>query len=447
MEPEHVEDKTELRHAQPSPHSIMNTPSESEKKLQLGMAALKAGEKDKARALFMAVIDNDENNEQAWLWLSGAVDNDEDKQVCLENVLTLNPNNQAARRGLDKLTHSSPPNQQTIRREITPPNLAGAILYPERHTQEWEWHDPTPDRQVIGTPEVVQESSYNDLWERDNEICAFCAQELTGDELKCPRCEQQLVVKTYRYPQPDMNLNILWIMLVGISQLYMLQAIYNYLVTRSILTILLPAFLMIVFLGLTAGVYTRKYWAYLSAIVLLITILFITVIGMLIPAELTQNAMVQVTPVIDNVVNPAINLLGTALRGFQTLAIFIAVFIAVLKAGPDFERVETRRIAKLKKGLKSASSYHGAAQRAAKRGEWATAVLHWQRAAAKAPANRQFQRQLGIAYARLGFYQRSADVLQSALRLTPDPEQQAQINRLLTTVQKHLGNEQTNDQQ
>jgi tetratricopeptide (TPR) repeat protein len=148
--------------------------------------------------------------------------------------------------------------------------------------------------------------------------------------------------------------------------------------------------------------------------------------------------MIRVSPIVDNVVNPALRLVGIALRGFQFLVIVVALMVAVLKAGPDFDRVETRRVAKLKKGLQFPASYHGEAQRAAKRGEWATAVLHWQRAAANAPANRQFQRQLGIAYARLGFYERSADVLQSALRITPDPEQQAQINRLLTTVQKHL---------
>ena len=133
--------------------------------------------------------------------------------------------------------------------------------------------------------------------------------------------------------------------------------------------------------------------------------------------------------------------MGSALQGFQLLAIVVALVVAVFKAGPDFERVETRHVATLKKGLQSPGGYHAVAQRAAKRGEWATAVLHWQRAAAKEPGNRQFQRQLGIAYARLGFYQRSADVLQSALRITPDPEQQTQINRLLTTVQKHLNTE------
>ena len=418
----------------------MTTP-DTEDYLKQGIAALKSGQREKAQELLITAVEYDEENEQAWLWLSGAVETDEDKRICLENVLTLNPKNQAAKRGLDNLNMQISPQQQTIRRKITPPNLAGAILYPERHTQAWEWHDPTPDRQLVKNLEFAQESSYNDIWEKDDEICAFCAQVLAGDEQKCPRCGQKLITKTYRYEEPSANLHILWIMLVAIGQLYLLQAIYDIVVTQSILIVILPIFMMVVFFILTAGVYFRQYWAYISAIILLITILVANIIGMFIPAELSQAAMVRITSIIDEVVNPAINLIGTALRGFQLIAVVIALVIAVFKAGPDFDRQETRRNAKLKKGLQTPSSYHGAAQRAAKRGEWATAVLHWQRATAKAPANRQFQRQLGIAYARLGFYQRSADVLQSALRITPDPEQQAQINRLLTTVQKHLDTE------
>jgi len=416
----------------------MMTTSEAEESLKLGIAAMKTGQRDKARDLLMEAIEHDEENEQAWLWLSGAVDTDEDKRVCLENVLSLNPENQAAQKGLVKLGNPATPSRQTVRREITPPNLAGAILYPERHNQVWEWHDPTPDRQVIINPEVVQESSYKDIWERDDEICAFCAKELVGDENICPRCGQKLVTQTFRYPKPDINLHILWIMLVAIGQLYLLQAIYDIVVTGSIITAVLPFILMTLFLVLAAGVYLRQYWAYISAIVLLIAILSINIVGLFIPAELTQAALIRIAPVVEGFANPAINLVGTTLRGFQMITLIIALVVAVLKAGPDFEREETRRIAKLEKGLQTPGSYHGVAQRAAKRGEWATAVLHWQRAAAKAPANRQFQRQLGIAYARLGFYKRSADVLKSALRITPDSEQQAQINRLLSTVQKHL---------
>ena len=203
---------------------MMNT-SEAEDRLYLGIEAMKTGHRDKVRELLIEIVGQDEENEQAWLWLSSAVDTDEDKRVCFENILTLNPKNQVAQKGLAKLGDSTTPSRQTVHREITPPNLAGAILYPERHNQEWEWHDPTPDRQVITNPEVVQESSYKDIWERDDELCAFCAQELVGEESTCPRCEKGLITRTYRYPQPDTNLHNLWVMLVAIGQLYLLQAI------------------------------------------------------------------------------------------------------------------------------------------------------------------------------------------------------------------------------
>jgi hypothetical protein len=71
--------------------------------LNRAIVAAKAGRKVEARQLLEAVLDADERNEQAWLWLSGVVDNDEERTICLENVLSINPDNQAARRGLAML--------------------------------------------------------------------------------------------------------------------------------------------------------------------------------------------------------------------------------------------------------------------------------------------------------------------------------------------------------
>jgi len=71
--------------------------------LKQGIAALKAGRKAEARNLLMQVVEQDERNEMAWLWLSGAVDTDEERRICLENVLAINPNNGVARRGLESL--------------------------------------------------------------------------------------------------------------------------------------------------------------------------------------------------------------------------------------------------------------------------------------------------------------------------------------------------------
>ncbi len=71
--------------------------------LKQGIAAYKAGRKEEARELFYQTLELDRNNEQAWMWLSGAVDTNRERRVCLEEVLALNPNNAIARRGLEHL--------------------------------------------------------------------------------------------------------------------------------------------------------------------------------------------------------------------------------------------------------------------------------------------------------------------------------------------------------
>jgi Tfp pilus assembly protein PilF len=65
-----------------------------------GVLALLQGDKEAAQELLMQVVEIDERHEQAWLWLSGAVDDIEDRQVALENVLDINPDNEYARLGM-----------------------------------------------------------------------------------------------------------------------------------------------------------------------------------------------------------------------------------------------------------------------------------------------------------------------------------------------------------
>lgn len=72
--------------------------------LKQGITALKAGRKTEARKLLTQIVKRDERNEIAWLWLSGATDTDEERRLCLENVLAINPNNKMAKRGLASLT-------------------------------------------------------------------------------------------------------------------------------------------------------------------------------------------------------------------------------------------------------------------------------------------------------------------------------------------------------
>ena len=77
--------------------------------LQQGIAAAKAGRKEEAQRLLTQAVELDEHNEQGWLWLSGVVTTFEDRQICLENVLALNPDNAHARAGLEWLRQNAPP--------------------------------------------------------------------------------------------------------------------------------------------------------------------------------------------------------------------------------------------------------------------------------------------------------------------------------------------------
>ena len=87
--------------------------------LRGGIEATKAGQKDKARRLLEQVIDADQTNETAWLWLSAVVDTREEKIRCLETALNLNPVNQDAITALEWLrsgvVSGPPPEVETER--------------------------------------------------------------------------------------------------------------------------------------------------------------------------------------------------------------------------------------------------------------------------------------------------------------------------------------------
>lgn len=91
----------------------------AESLLREGIAALKVGRRAEARNLLMQAIEQDEHNETAWLWLSGAVDTDEDRAICLKNVLVINPSNEVAQRGLASLAAKADV-QPTTRAEYAP---------------------------------------------------------------------------------------------------------------------------------------------------------------------------------------------------------------------------------------------------------------------------------------------------------------------------------------
>lgn len=98
-----------------------------------GISAYRAGHKEEARTLLLRAVEIDQYNEQAWLWLSAVVESPEEQRTCLENVLTINPNSDRARQGIDMLDQrfgSSPKVSPTQAEDVmastsfTPPPIA-----------------------------------------------------------------------------------------------------------------------------------------------------------------------------------------------------------------------------------------------------------------------------------------------------------------------------------
>ncbi len=69
---------------------------ETTKNLKEGINAAKNGNRAEARVLLLRVTESDPKNETAWLWLASISEYPEELLVFLQNVLTVNPNNERA---------------------------------------------------------------------------------------------------------------------------------------------------------------------------------------------------------------------------------------------------------------------------------------------------------------------------------------------------------------
>ena len=82
---------------------LLTAPKEFLLLFKAGKDAARKGHRAKAHDLFRQAVAVDPYHEMIWLWLASVVDSDDDRRVCFENILELNPSNQTARRQLQTL--------------------------------------------------------------------------------------------------------------------------------------------------------------------------------------------------------------------------------------------------------------------------------------------------------------------------------------------------------
>lgn len=72
-------------------------------KLLDAIELVKEDRRAEARALLRSLINEDNDFEEAWLWLSVAVDSLDQSSICLDNVLRVNPHNAQAAGALHRI--------------------------------------------------------------------------------------------------------------------------------------------------------------------------------------------------------------------------------------------------------------------------------------------------------------------------------------------------------
>jgi hypothetical protein len=82
---------------------VLSTPNDIPELLRKGIEAARENKREEARGYFEQVVELDEKNEKGWFWLASVVDSDDERKICLGNVLHINPNNERAKRALDAL--------------------------------------------------------------------------------------------------------------------------------------------------------------------------------------------------------------------------------------------------------------------------------------------------------------------------------------------------------
>ncbi len=102
---------------------------QAEQYYQRGVAAARGGQKAVAERLLRQAVRLNPRHEQAWLWLSGVLDDPADIAFCLRSVLDLNPASERARRGLTWLE------QHNGRIDAHRSSLA--VVTPPREQDQW----------------------------------------------------------------------------------------------------------------------------------------------------------------------------------------------------------------------------------------------------------------------------------------------------------------------
>lgn len=419
-----------------------NTPAQL---LQSAQQALAAGDRPRARELLLHVVATDETNAAAWWALGQVVESPDEREICLENVLTLEPEHAAARQALAEIQVAPLPDSMFAPVEDAPPP----------HLTE-DYRSPIQ----MDEAEVASAALFT-----DELMCPACAAVTVYEDRRCPACGQPLWergrVVTQTRPAYGLTLTFEGVILLLGGLLAMVFIAYatllvepsdfglalqfylgrldeappgytDALVAAPAIFFWLPLVLSALALPISAAIATR--WQplfYVSAtlagarVLLGASLLLLLLLGELGNAAPEANAG-MLTGVTLRYMRFGIGL------GALLALVFSGMSLAFLLGIQDhFEITERRLLLQLDRNVEhTAASYWMHGQAHAQNGLWALAALHLRYALIK-EERLEIYLQLAATYVNLDYLELAERTLADARRFSPH---NPQIERMATLI-------------
>jgi tetratricopeptide (TPR) repeat protein len=406
--------------------------------LQEGIAAAKTGDTESAKAYFISVIEADERQIEAWLWLSKLIDDPTEKEVCLENMLALEPTNSYAQAALLNLQTAAPIQEPPP--SLNPTETAAPIQEPPPILNPAETAAPLEETEVAEVAETVEEieaveetpdSPSSDDFENPL-ACPYCGVVTPENQATCISCRRQLIWR--KRVSEDRSA---WLWRGFFIQVYLL-----------IIVISLPLG-YVALLGRWNGIPNAlPAWpAYLGLPVdfspaevdIIFTILPPIFFWSLVSLSL-WSLLVMLTLYLRLANGHFLYLLNAAFSGLVGLIALLAIplipikiavgafwvgagllqLLTALNLWNDFTFESGRIYMQVDKDASNTTTMRISARHYAKRGLWAKAILHWRRALAQNPSNINIHLELIEAYLQVGREDLARQALQNAQKIQAD---------------------------
>lgn len=371
--------------------------------LQDGIAAAQSGQADRARALLLRVIEVDEHNVQAWYWLSRVVESPQEQEICLENVLTLDPGHTAVQAELAELRRQRAEAEE-------------AALLSEEALQA-----AIP---LTAKEQLIADAAVEPLH------CPYCGALTGASDRQCPVCAKDLYVKE---PKSKKHSVYSWGLVTGwfaLANYTWLGVVVYYLFSGlasaadaspgaestfktlgdliglegsgmgvfdlPLAPVLLAGGAIFILSLLVAwGLYRRIRFFYWLTVVLLL-LYPLTVVYQVATAE-------------------SVVLLGVVIQG----GIFLWAIGFAFMAYDEFTWVEHRLDVTVDRDVQSHSALYARGREYAEREMWAKAASHWSKAVALNPGHPEYRTALASAYINLSQPERALEHLHKVRQIEP----------------------------